>query len=134
MTTARSTGSRGATEAKSPGNARATRPKPPAPVFVDTFALCEWILGRLGSDNRILARSICRTTLLLMDQIAIALRRADPLELVEEADDTLVSLRVKLRLAAAGDLMSEEQMLFALKAADGIGRQLGGWRRALDAR
>lgn len=105
--------------------------KPPAPVFVDTFALCEWILGRLGDDGRVLARSICRTALHLLDQVALALRQADPEALVEDADDRLVSLRVQIRLAASTNVLAEEQGLFALEAADNVGRQLGGWRRAL---
>lgn len=41
------------------------------------------------------------------------------------------TLRIQLRLAAARGYMSEEQLLYAIELMDTIGRQLGGWIRAL---
>ena len=43
-----------------------------------------------------------------------------------------MALRVQLRLAGALGRLSERQLLFALESADGIGRQIGGWRRTLE--
>lgn len=65
------------------------RDKAPAPVFVDAFALCEWLQGRLGDDGRVLARTILRNALLILEGVALALRRSDPAMLVDDADDRL---------------------------------------------
>ena len=49
------------------------------------------------------------------------------------ADECLLTLRVLLQLAHKRGLLTEEQLVHALDLADRVGRQLGGWRRALDA-
>ncbi len=108
-----------------------SRRRGPAPLYVDTFALCEWLLGRFGEDSRVLPRAICAGALELLDAVVLALKSRRRDEQVEVADERLISLRTRLRLAASAGYLSESQMIHALERADVIGRQLGGWMRAL---
>ncbi len=108
-----------------------SRQRGPAPLYVDTFALCEWLLGRFGEDARALPRAICEGGLALLDAVTLALKGRRRDEQVEIADERLISLRTRLRLAAAAGYLSESQMIHALDRADSIGRQLGGWMRSL---
>ena len=103
----------------------------PAPIFAAAFALSEWLLGRLGDDERVLAREICRESIALLEEVALALKGRDVGARLDQADERLITLRLKLRLAAATGQLTEAQLLFALESADGIGRQLGGWLRTL---
>ena len=57
---------------------------------------------------------------------------AQPNLLLEEVDERLITLRLHLRLANTTGLLNEDQFLFALQAADRIGRQLGGWQRSMN--
>ncbi len=109
------------------------RRSPEAPLFGDTFALCEWLLGRLDGNDKVLAQSICRIALGLLSDMTLALKGRGRQVRVEDADEQLISLRVQLRMARATGLLDEQQMLYALEAVDNIGRQLGGWRRRLGA-
>jgi hypothetical protein len=112
--------------------ARPARRRDPAPLFVDALALAEWLLGRLGADDRTLARSICTHALVLLSSIVLALRGRRRDEQLDNADEQLLVLRTELRLAVALALLTEDQLLHALQLADRIGRQLGGWQRQLD--
>ena len=102
----------------------------PAPIFTDTFALCEWLLQRLDREQGVLARTICNTAVQFLEVITFALRDRRRDERLDEADERLIALRMRLRLAGAIGLLDEQQVLFALAYADRIGRQLGGWQRA----
>ncbi len=104
-----------------------------APLFVDASRLCAWVLQRLGGDDRVLSRRLCSTALDLLEHLTLALKRRDREDRIEAADEDLIALRVELRLAAATELLTERQALYALEQADVIGRQLGGWRRSLGA-
>jgi len=103
-----------------------------APIYTDTFALCEWLFNHLDNEPGILARTLCHNALKLLEVIALALKDRERNERVDEADDRLLTLRLQLRLAGATGLLDEQQLLFALECADRIGRQIGGWQRALD--
>lgn len=106
-----------------------------APLFTDTFSLCEWLLqhlDRVDRDSGVLARSLCDNSLKLLEAVTLALKNRLREERLEEADERLLALRTQLRLAGSVGLLDERQMLFALESADRIGRQLGGWQRALD--
>lgn len=105
----------------------------PAPLFVDTFALCEWLLQRLDQQTGALPQAVCNNALHLLEAVTLALKNRLRAERLDEADERLIVLRVQLRLAGAVGLLADHQMLFALECADRIGRQLGGWQRALDA-
>ena len=102
-----------------------------APLYTDAFALCQWLLGRFGDDDRVLARAICQRGLTLLDAITLALRGRHRDHCIDAADEQLIGLRNELRLAAAAGYLSESQAVHVLDRADAIGRQLGGWVRAL---
>lgn len=110
-------------------------PRPPAvaPLYVDAFALCEWLLAHFGDDARVLPRALCQTALALFEAITLGLKGRHREEQVETADEHLIRLRGQLRMAHALGYLSEAQMLYALDRADVIGRQLGGWIRSLGA-
>lgn len=102
-----------------------------APIFADAYALCDWLIGRLGDDNRELARAICRRGLTLLNAISLALIGRDRHDCIDQADEILIGLRNELRLAASSGYLSEAQAIYALERADAIGRQIGGWLRTL---
>ena len=108
-----------------------SRDRPPAPIFVDTFTLTEWILEHFDDDTRILPKTICNNTLELLEAITLALKDRARVEQTDRADERLITLRIQLRLAAARGYLNEEQLLYAIEQMDTIGRQLGGWIRAL---
>ena len=102
----------------------------PAPLYSDTLALCEWLLGRLGDDPRVLSRQICERALDLLQSITLALanrRRDHHLAL---ADEALIALRCNIRLAGESGYLSSEQVIHVLERGNTIGRQLGGWMRS----
>jgi hypothetical protein len=100
-----------------------------APLFVDTFSLCQWLLQHLDQKPSVLSQTVCQSALGLLEAITLALKGRLREERVAEADERLITLRIQLRLAGAIGLFSEQQLLFALECADRIGRQLGGWQR-----
>ena len=103
-----------------------------APIFADTFSLCEWLLHHLDWEQSVLSRAICDTALQLLEVITFALKDRQRDERLDEADERLIALLLHLRLAGAIGLFDEPQVLFALECADRIGRQLGGWQRSRD--
>lgn len=105
----------------------------PAPIYVDAFSLCEWVLGRLDGRPGVLAGALCRLSLRLLTALSLALRDRRRDAQLAAADECLLTLRVLLQLAHKRGLLTEEQLVHALDLADRVGRQLGGWRRALDA-
>ena len=109
-----------------------SRARGSAPIYGDTFALCEWLIGRFGDDPRVLPRRICKGALSLLDAVSLALKARQREDHVKAADQQLICLRTQLRLAAATGYLRESQVIHALAQAEGIGRQLGGWMRKLD--
>ncbi len=103
----------------------------PAPLYVDAFALGEWLLGHFGDDPRVLPRALCEDSLALLEAVTLALKGRRRDELVEVADERLITLRTRLRLAGSAGYIEESQLIHALERADSIGRQLGGWMRKL---
>jgi len=104
----------------------------PAPLFVDAYALCEWTLGRFGSDDRVLPRRVSEQVLAILGAVVLALKGRRREDQLDEADERLLVLRTQLRMAASLDIVTEPQLLHALKLADRIGRQLGGWQKQLE--
>jgi hypothetical protein len=45
-----------------------------APIFIDTFALCELLLQHLDREQGVLARTICNTAVQLLEVITFALK------------------------------------------------------------
>lgn len=107
--------------------------RPPAPVYVDTFDLCRWLLERFRDSRDPLPRRICRDAIELLRAVTLALSGRRREAHLEAADERLIALRTELRLAGACGYLRDPQMLHGLERADGVGRQLGGWIRALDA-
>ncbi len=103
----------------------------PAPIYADAFSLCEWLLGRLDGNGQVLARQICEDGLALLEAVGLALKGRSVGAHLDAADERLIALRLKLRLAMARGLLTHEQLVFAYTSTDAIGRQLGGWLRAL---
>lgn len=103
----------------------------PAPIYVDTLALCKWLLEHFGADERILPRTLCGYSLKLLEAVTLALKNRRRDEQIDIADEYLIRLRTQLRLVQETGYLSQAQMLHALDRADAIGRQLGGWLRAL---
>ncbi len=104
--------------------------KAPAPLYVDATALCQWLLEHFDHADSVLGRELCRQSLVLLDTLCLALKGFKRPERIAAADESLVKLRAKLRLAQQIGLLTQAQMLFALESADLIGRQLGGWARS----
>jgi len=103
--------------------------KDPAPLFTDTYDLASRLLGRVHAKPSHLAAELCRLAPALLDAVTAALRRRDDIEALEDADDLLGQLRLRLRLAAEIGLLDERQTLHALERADSIGRQIGALLR-----
>jgi hypothetical protein len=105
--------------------------KPPAPLFVHGFDLAAWVLGHCGAEQDALSRDLCAKAMTLLDLIALALQDRERDLRLTEADEILVALRLRLRLAEHAGRLDERQLMHALSLADGIGRQIGGWQRRL---
>ena len=103
-----------------------------APIYTDAFALCDWLLERFGANAEVLPVRLCRSGLDLLEAVTLALNGRSREENIDLADECLIALRTQLRLAAARGYLHQSQMLYALQCADTIGRQLGGWKRALE--
>lgn len=105
---------------------------PRAPVLADATRLAAWLLHHVRGQHDPLPQQLGRDALVLLDHLALALRGSErPLHLAE-ADDGLLLLRLHLRLGGQLGLFTEEQLVYALEQADGIGRQLGAWQRSLE--
>lgn len=105
--------------------------KDPAPLFTDCYDLSAWILGHFNKDTGYLARTLCARSLALTDAITLALQDRDRKRRLEAADEILVELRLRLRLAGQNQQLDDRQLLFGLQCSDRIGRQIGGWLRRL---
>ncbi len=117
-----------------------------APVFIRAYDLHSWLLDRLdgdagpedGSANSKpcfpeLARSVLRHSGRLLNAVSLAVARFDRGMQLVEADEQATLLRVHLRLASEKDLLDDRQLLYANGELADIGRQIGGWRRKVEA-
>jgi len=104
-----------------------------APLFTDTLTLTEWLLGHFDREDSRLARRLCDNALGLLETLALALKDRLREERVDEADERLIALRLQLRLMGITGRLDDRQLLYGLQLTDQIGRQLGGWRRSLQA-
>ncbi len=103
----------------------------PAPIYVDAMALCAWLTEHAGSDP--LSRRLCEIAMDLLGAIALAVSGRDRDRQIEIADEHLIVLRTLLTLAEETGRLTEGQYLHLQPRIQAIGRQLGGWRRALGA-
>ncbi len=106
-----------------------------APLYVRSHDLARWLHERLASmANRPdvgLVGAIGEEARRLVGAIALALtfpagRRAHR----DQADATLVRLRVLLRLAEELGFLSPRQRRYALGELQTLGRMVGGWQRS----
>lgn len=103
---------------------------PQAPIFTATWDLCVWLLNKTQAyPHHVLARSLAEEVLRLLDTVTMALKNMDRDSALDEADLLLIRLRLRLRLAVETALLDERQGQYALRLADDIGRQLGGWQK-----
>ncbi|MCI0666942.1 MAG: hypothetical protein L0Y43_02690 [Methylococcaceae bacterium] len=103
-----------------------------APLFTDAFSLCEWLLQHFEEYTDALSKRICRHGMDVLDFITLALKGYAREERLELADETLIRLRIGLRMAAARQRLNDQQLFHAISLIDRIGRQIGGWQRALN--
>lgn len=102
-----------------------------APIFTATWDLCVWLMKKVKEQPQdVLARALAREALLLIDAVTLALKNIDREEALRRADLILIRLRLRLRLAMETGLLDDHQGQYALRQADEIGRQLGGWQKA----
>lgn len=105
-----------------------------APLFIGAYDLHGWLLDRLGETPR--HPEVCRGVLEhsrgLLEALVLALSGFERGERLIRADEHAACLRAHLRLAADKGLLAESQHLHASRAVAELGRQIGGWRRALD--
>ena len=73
----------------------------PAPIYAEAFALCEWLLGRLDGDGRVLAKQICEDSLALLEALGLALKGVRVGERLDEADERLYAPSPARQLRAA---------------------------------
>lgn len=104
-----------------------------APLYTDAFHLCAWIQQRMADKGEVLPNRLCASALDLLGAVTLALNGRGREEQIEYADDCLILLRTQIRLAMHCGHLAESQMLYALERADAIGRQLGGWKKSLEA-
>jgi hypothetical protein len=103
-----------------------------APIFTDCWDLCVWLLKKARTQGTdLLAQSLAEESLRLLDAITMALKNLDREQALDEADVILLRLRLRLRLAVDTALLDDRQGQYALRLADTIGRQLGGWQKSL---
>ena len=105
--------------------------KAPAPLFVHAFDLAAWVLGRFAERPDALSRELCAKALALLDLLTLALQDRERDLRLTDADELLVGLRLRLRLAGQLGRLDERQLMHVLGLADGVGRQIGGWQRKL---
>jgi hypothetical protein len=102
-----------------------------APIFTAAWDLSLWLQRQLNNSSHALALANAQESLALLDAVVFALKGIDRAEQLILADQHLIRLRLRLRLAWQAELLTERQALYLLGLADDIGRQLGGWQKRL---
>ena len=103
-----------------------------APIFAASWDSCAWPLKKSRAQpHDALARALAAEALYLLDTVTLALKNIDREDAIAEADLILIRLRLGLRLAVETDFLTDRQGQLALRQADDIGRQLGGWQKSL---
>jgi len=105
--------------------------KAPAPLFVHSFDLAAWVLGRFAVQHDALSAELCTKSMALLDLITLALYDRERDLRLADADELLIGLRLRLRLAEQTGQLDARQLTHALGLTDAVGRQIGGWQRDL---
>jgi len=104
-----------------------------SPIFVKTFDLLKWILGRTEkfpkSQRFFLAKRINDAIFDLYEILveAASIKSSTVYERLKQADTALLKLKHYTRLAMELKFLSFKQYEYAAKQAEEIGRLLGGW-------
>jgi hypothetical protein len=103
-----------------------------APIFTASWDLCAWLLKKARAQpHDLLAQALAVEALRLLDTVTLALKNIDRENALLDADLILIRLRLRLRLAVETALLDDRQGQYALRQADDIGRQIGGWQKRL---
>lgn len=103
-----------------------------APLYRDSERFCSWLCQHFADSPNLLAQHLLRNALALRDHLVLALYNRERDDNLPAADDRLLLLRAQLRLCAKSGLLNQNQLLFALREADAMGKQIGAWQRARD--
>ena len=106
-----------------------------APLFVHSYDFATWVLNRLevATHHPVLRDAILKRSLALVEAVTLALLGFQTVERARQADEATALLRLHVRLAGEKGLLDEQQYAHAVQCLADIGRQLGGWRRKLEA-
>ena len=102
-----------------------------APLFVDAYQMSLQIF-ELELSPTVVADRVRAYALDFVEAVALALRGEDVPKHLEDADATLLRLRLSLRLLI--DLEPRPILITLTEKIDGMGRQIGGWKRKLGRR
>ena len=104
-----------------------------APIYTQGFSFFTWLVKRMEKTHQypVVTRAVVQTARELMEALTLAFRGFDTPDRAWRADEALALLRFHVRAAFELDLLSQRQYLYAAENMDSIGRQLGGWRKAL---
>lgn len=102
-----------------------------SPIFVRTYDMIRWLIPLTTKFPRqqrfVLAGNVQQTALRFQEQLIAAAYANEPSPALRQADVTLATLRVYLRLCRDLQLMSFGQYEHAARMVNEIGRLLGGW-------
>lgn len=106
-----------------------------APVFVRAYDLYSWLFDRLMRPDSpaMIGEHVLEKARRLLEALVLALSRFDTHRRVIEADEQAALLRIHLRIAAEKEALSDRQLMHAMRELREIGRQIGGWRKKLEA-
>jgi len=104
------------------------------PVVVKAYDLMLWVLGRTAGFPRRLRGTLTARVEMAAIGLAEALGHAavvrDRAGLLDEANGTVMRLRLLLRACKDLGTLSSRQYEYAMRELEEIGRMCGGWRRA----
>jgi len=104
-----------------------------APLFTAAYDLYAWLLDRFETTAAYpeLQWAVLEHSRGLLEAVTLALCRFEREERIIHADEHAALLRAHLRLAAEKGLLDDRQLLYATGLLAEIGRQIGGWQKAL---
>lgn len=108
-----------------------------APLYVETHDLARWVSERAEGwaerGHPALAAKAIGESCAILDAVALALTfpATRPSDL-EQADRSIVRLRVLLRLAKDLGCLSAGGLRFACGRLQATGRMIGGWRKRIE--
>lgn len=110
-----------------------------APIYVEAHDLSRWVVERVQAwpreRDRHLGRPVLAAACELLSSVSLALTFPETrIAHLRQADESVVRLRVLLRLARDTCLISPGGLRHAQGRLRAIGRMIGGWRRRVRTR